>query len=92
MADAVREDFPGFSFGTFEDPPGQVWADFVHDTDEFVVVAGGELTIEVSGESARCGPGDLVPIPAHASHTLRTLSPHGSTWHYGYGSFGGAHA
>lgn len=90
-ADAIKADFPGFSFGTFDDPPGQLWADFVHDTDEFVVVASGDMTIEVAGETARCGPGDLVLIPAHASHTLLTLSPEGSTWHYGYGSFGDAH-
>ncbi len=87
---AIQADFPGFSFGTFRDPPGQLWADFVHDTDEFVVVAEGQLQIEVSGESALCNPGDLVRIPAFASHSLRTCSPKGSVWHYGYGKFGGA--
>ena len=30
---AIRDSFPDFSFGTYVDPPGQVWADFVHDTD-----------------------------------------------------------
>ncbi len=87
--EAIRTDFPGFSFGTFRDPPQQVWADFVHDMDEFVVVAEGDIEIEVAGETARCGPGDLVRIPAHAYHTLRTLSGDGSVWHYGYGTFGG---
>jgi quercetin dioxygenase-like cupin family protein len=87
--EAVAADFPGFSFGVFADPPGQVWADFTHDTDEFVVVAEGDMEIEVDGETARCGPGDLVLIPARAAHTLRTSRAGGSTWFYGYGRFGG---
>jgi quercetin dioxygenase-like cupin family protein len=87
---AVAADFPSFSFGVFEDPPGQVWADFTHDTDEFVVVANGDMEIEVAGETARCGPGDLVLIPAKAPHTLRTSRDGGSTWFYGYGHFGAA--
>ena len=31
----------GYSFGIFKDPPGQVWADFVHKTDELVILAEG---------------------------------------------------
>lgn len=87
--DAIKADFPDFTFGTFRDPYGQVWRDFVHDTDEFVVVADGSMEIEVAGEKAECGPGDLVRIPAQAPHTLITLSEGGSVWHYGYGVFGG---
>ena len=37
----------GYSFGVFRDPPGQVWADFVHKTDELVVLAEGEIEIEL---------------------------------------------
>ncbi|WP_292294264.1 cupin domain-containing protein [Marivita sp.] len=88
---AVAADFPGFSFGVFRDPPGQVWADFTHDTDEFVVVAEGAVQIEVAGEMADCGAGDLVLIPAQTSHTLRTSPDAGSVWYYGYGHFGGHH-
>ncbi len=88
---AVAADFPGFSFGIFRDPPGQVWADFTHGTDEFVVVAEGEVQIEVAGEVADCRAGDLVLIPARASHTLRTSPDGGSVWYYGYGRFGGDH-
>lgn len=88
---AVAADFPDFSFGVFRDPAGQVWADFIHDTDEFVVVAEGEVEIEVAGEVAQCCPGDLVKIPAGASHSLRTSMNGGSVWYYGYGRFGGNH-
>ncbi|CTQ53275.1 Cupin domain protein [Roseibium album] len=90
-AETIKADFKGFSFGTFRDPFGQIWRDFVHDTDEFVVVAEGEMEIEVAGETTLCFPGDLVRIPAHANHTLHTLSEGGSVWHYGYGFFGGEH-
>lgn len=85
----VIADFPGFSFGVFRDPAGQVWADFTHDTDEFVVVAEGEVEIEVAGEVAHCSAGDLVRIPAGAVHSLRTSMSGGSVWYYGYGRFGG---
>ena len=88
-ADAVKADFPGFSFETFRDPQGQIWKDFVHDTDEFVVVADGRMEIVVAGKKGQCEPGDLVCTPAGASHTLTTTSEGGSVWHYGYGSFGG---
>ena len=33
----------GYSFGVFQDPPKQVWANFVHKTDELVVLAEGEI-------------------------------------------------
>ncbi len=90
-AGAVRADFSGFSFDTYRDPPGQVWADFTHRTDEFVVVVEGDMEITVAGETARCAPGDLVLIPAGASHTLVTSEAGGSVWHYGYGSFEAGH-
>lgn len=79
----------GFSFGVFRDPPGQEWNDFVHDTDEYVVVAEGRLEIRVGEESATCAPGDLVWIPRHVRHSLKTISEDGSTWLYGYGDGNG---
>ncbi|NKB50777.1 MAG: cupin domain-containing protein [Rhizobiaceae bacterium] len=78
----------GFDFGIFRDPPGQEWNDFVHGTDEYVLVAQGNLTISVGIESADCQPGDLVRIPRGISHSLKTTSPSGSVWFYGYGHWG----
>ena len=40
----------GYSFGVFRDPPGQVWANFVHKTDEIVVLAEGEIEVEIEGK------------------------------------------
>ena len=78
----------GFGFGVFRDRPGQEWNDFVHDKDEFVVVAEGELSISVGAETADCEAGDLVRIPRGAVHSLKTNSQGGSVWFYGYGHWG----
>ena len=75
----------GFSFGIFRDPPGQEWNDFIHQSDEYVLVAKGLLRIDVGEETSVCEPGDLVRIPHHVSHSLKTLSADGSVWLYGYG-------
>lgn len=75
----------GFSFGVFRDPPGQEWNDFVHSSDEYVVVAEGALTISVGSETASCTAGDLVWIPHDTPHSLKTTSSGGSVWLYGYG-------
>jgi cupin 2 domain-containing protein len=86
----VRRDWEGegFSFGVFRDPPGQAWNDFVHDSDEYVLVAEGEMGFTVGGESFAAAAGDLVRIPRDTSHSLRTLSASGSVWLYGYGFWG----
>ena len=54
----------GYSFGVFRDPPGQVWADFVHRTDELVVLAEGGIEVEVEGKAERFQIGGMVFIPA----------------------------
>ena len=63
----------GYNFGIFKDPPGQVWADLVHKTDELVVLAEGEIEIEIEGKSQRPQIGGEVFIPAHALHTVGNL-------------------
>ena len=75
----------GFSFGVFRDPPRQEWNDFTHSSDEYVLVAEGQLEVDVGNETAICGPGDLVCIPRQVHHSLKTLSVNGSVWLYGYG-------
>ena len=51
-SDQLKQDWNsrGYSFGIFKDRPGQVWADFVHKTDELVVLAEGEIEIEIEGK------------------------------------------
>jgi len=54
----------GFSFSVFREPPSQVWADFVHRTDELVVLAEGEIEVEIEGKAERFQIGGMVFIPA----------------------------
>jgi quercetin dioxygenase-like cupin family protein len=74
----------GFSCGLWVDPPDQVWADFVHDADELVMVVEGDVELEIEGEKHRPPPGEEVLIPAGASHTVRNLGKTRSRWLYGY--------
>ncbi len=37
----------GYSFGVFKDPHGQVWANIIHKTNEIVVLAKGEIGVEI---------------------------------------------
>ena len=53
----------GYSFGVFRDPPSQVWAEFVHRTDELVVLAEGEIEVEIEGKAERFQIGEMVFIP-----------------------------
>ena len=64
-SDQLKQDWNsrGYSFGIFKDRPGQVWADFVHKTDELVVLAEGEIEIEteVKSQSPQIGEGGVYP-------------------------------
>ena len=53
IPELIKQDWNsrGYSFGIFRDPPGQVWADFVHQTDELLVLAEGEIEVEIEGKS-----------------------------------------
>ena len=65
-SDHIKRDWHsrGYSLGVFRDPPGQVSADFVHQTDELVVVAEGEIEVEIEGKAERFQIGEMVFIPA----------------------------
>ncbi|MBK8011727.1 MAG: cupin domain-containing protein [Deltaproteobacteria bacterium] len=74
----------GFSCDLWTDPPGQVWADFVHATDELVMVVEGDVEFEIESEVHRPRIGDELLIPAGANHTVRNLGRATSRWLYGY--------
>jgi quercetin dioxygenase-like cupin family protein len=74
----------GYSFGIFKDPPGQVWPDFFHKTDELVVLAEGKIEIEIEGQSQQPPIGMEVFIPAKAMHTVRNVGKTNNIWYYGY--------
>ena len=73
----------GYTFGIFKDPPGQEWADYVYKTDELVVLAEGEIKIDIEGKSKRPQKGEEV-FPAYATHTVRNVDSMGNVWYFGY--------
>ena len=66
IPDLIKQDWNsrGYSFGIFHDPPGEVWTDFVQRTDELVVLAEGEIEVEIEGKAKRFQIGDMVFIPS----------------------------
>ena len=84
----IKQDWDtrGYSLGVFRDPPGQVWADFVHRTDELVVLAEGEIEMEIEDKAHRLQLGEEVFIPANAVHTVRNVGQRNNVWYYGYKS------
>lgn len=83
----VRENWRsrGFSCDIWTDPPGQVWADFVHAVDELVMPIEGEIELSFQGRTIRPRRGEEVLIPAGVSHTVRNIGNTTSRWYYGYG-------
>ena len=86
IPDFIKQDWHsrGYSCGVFHDPPGQVWADFVHRTDELVILAEGEIEVEIEGKVERPKIGVEVFIPANAVHTVRNVGQTNNIWNYGY--------
>lgn len=74
----------GFSCDIWTDPPGQVWKDFVHDTDELVMLIEGEIELSFHGMTLHPEIGEEVLIPAQASHTVRNSGTTTCRWFYGY--------
>ncbi|MGH7231106.1 MAG: cupin domain-containing protein [Nitrospiraceae bacterium] len=74
----------GFSCGLWVDPPGQEWVDYVHSTDELVMILEGELELEMQGRVLRPKPGEEILIPAGVPHTVRNVGGTTARWLYGY--------
>ena len=78
----------GFSCGLWVDPPGQVWEDYVHSTDELLMVLEGDLELEMRGQTFRPKNGEEIFIPAHATHSVRNVGGTTARWLYGYKNAG----
>ncbi|MFO7244945.1 MAG: cupin domain-containing protein [Actinomycetes bacterium] len=74
----------GFSCGLWVDPPGQVWADYVHEVDELVMVGEGDVEFEIEGKPHRPTPGEELVIPARARHTVRNVGLGEARWLHRY--------
>jgi len=74
----------GFSCDLWIDPQGQRWEDYVHSTDELVMVVEGTVEFEISGQVHRPDPGEELFIPAGARHSVRNRGQSQARWLYGY--------
>ena len=74
----------GFSCGLWVDSPGRVWNDFIHDTDELVMLVEGEEQFEMNGQKHRLRIGEEFLIPAGTYHSARNIGKTTSKWLYGY--------
>jgi quercetin dioxygenase-like cupin family protein len=74
----------GYSCALWVDAPGQQWLDFVHPTDELVLVWEGTVEFEVEGQRAILGPGDEVFIPARPRHSVWNRGDTVARWFFGY--------
>ena len=74
----------GFSCDLWVDPPGQVWEDYRHATDELVMLIVGRLELEFGGRCLRPVVGEEIQIPAGVSHTVRNIGGTTAQWLYGY--------
>ncbi|MGD9727023.1 MAG: cupin domain-containing protein [Nitrospiraceae bacterium] len=74
----------GFSCGLWVDPPGQVWEDYVHQTDELIMLIEGALELEFTGRRFRPEIGEEVLIPALVRHTVENVGEGTVRWLYGY--------
>ena len=84
--DKIAEDWQnrGFTCDLWTGGPGQQWNDFVHDSDEVVVVVEGEMEFEIAGERSHPAIGEEIFIPAGAVHSTRNLGGTTALWLYGY--------
>lgn len=82
----VKQDWEnrGFSCGIWTDPPGQVWADYVHETDELVMLEDGEIEVSFSGKTFHPKMGEEIFIPAGEYHTVINTGQTNNRWYYGY--------
>jgi mannose-6-phosphate isomerase-like protein (cupin superfamily) len=81
---AARWNDRGFSCDLWIDLPGRVWADFVHEVDELVMVVQGRVEFEIDGVFHLPEIGQELLISARALHTVRNLGGTESRWLYGY--------
>lgn len=82
----IRRDWAqrGFSCGIWIDAPGQVWEDYVHETDELLMLIEGEIEVSFNGQTRRPRIGEEVLIPARARHTVVNVGRVTNRWYYGY--------
>jgi mannose-6-phosphate isomerase-like protein (cupin superfamily) len=80
-ADRARR---GFGCDLWTDSPGRRWEDFIHATDELLLVLEGEMEFEIAGQVCHPAIGDELLVPAGAIHSARNIGATTARWLYGY--------
>ena len=73
-----------FSCDIWTDPPGRMWKDYVHDTDELLMLIDGEIEVRMRGKVFRPAIGEEFLIPAKVTHTVINCGSTTNHWFYGY--------
>ena len=83
---AVRKNWGnrGFSCDIWIDPPGKVWPNFVHGSDELLMFIDGEIELKMDGKILHPEIGEEIFIPAGMNHTVRNIDSVTNHWFYGY--------
>ncbi|MEZ6175151.1 MAG: cupin domain-containing protein [Candidatus Scalinduaceae bacterium] len=66
------------------DKPGQRWENFVHETEEVVILLEGTMEFEVDGKLYHPKRGEELLIPAKTVHSARNIGKTTARWLYGY--------
>jgi quercetin dioxygenase-like cupin family protein len=74
----------GFSCEIWRDASGQVWSNFIHDTDELVMLIEGEIELSFNDQVYHPQVGEEILIPAGVSHTVVNCGNTNNSWFYGY--------
>jgi len=84
--ESIRNDWRqrGFSCDVWTDPAGQVWSDFVHDSDELLMPLEGDIELQFNGQTLYPAIGEEVLIPAGVCHTVINIGTRTNHWMYGY--------
>lgn len=84
--EAIEHDWNkrGFSFGIWCDEAGQIWENYVHDTDELFMLVEGEVELSIEGKTIIPKIGEEILIPANSKHTVKNIGKTENSWYYGY--------
>ena len=74
----------GFTFGIWQDPPGQIWKDYVHNQDELFMLVEGNVELTLNNQKIIPKIGEEILIPAGTVHTVKNNGNTQTTWYYGY--------
>jgi len=85
-AETVEKDWDarGFSCDLWVNPPDGVWKDYVHDTDELIMVLEGKLEVVLPEETIQLAVGEECLVPQGVLHTVRSKGGEATKWLYGF--------